>query len=123
MTSWDAQGRPAVDVITTPTARADAAAIAAGFGEQVAEQLACTSYDALVLVGGDGAAAALDRIGATAVTVHSALAPGVPLGAIVGGVADGVRVVTKSGGFGDTDSLLQIIDRLQSGAPYRKEPS
>jgi uncharacterized protein YgbK (DUF1537 family) len=123
MTTWDAHDRPAVDVITTPAARADSATIAAGFGQQVAEQLASASYDALVLVGGDGAAAALDRIGATAVTVHSALAPGVPLGTIVGGAADGIRVVTKSGGFGDTDSLIQIIDRLQSGAPYRKEPS
>jgi D-threonate/D-erythronate kinase len=118
MTGWDARERPIVDVITTPAARADAATVAAGFGKRVAEQLASASYDALVLVGGDGAAAALDRIGATAVTVHSALAPGVPLGAIVGGAADGVRVVTKSGGFGNTDSLIQIIDRLQSGAPY-----
>ncbi len=123
MTTWDAHGRPAVDVLTTPAARADAATVAAGFGERVAEQLASASYDALVLVGGDGAAAALDRIGATAVTVHSALAPGVPLGTIVGGAADGMCVVTKSGGFGNTDSLIQIIDRLQSGDHYRKEPS
>lgn len=115
--------RSVVDVVTTPAARADAAAVAAGFGDRVAEQLARASYDALVLVGGDGAAAALDRVGATAVTVHSALAPGVPLGTIVGGSADGIRVVTKSGGFGDADSLIQIIDRLQSSAAPRKEPS
>ena len=115
--------RTAVDVITTPTARADAATIAADFGERVAEQLSRVSYDALVLVGGDGAAATLDRVGATAVTVQSALAPGVPLGTIVGGTAHGVRVVTKSGGFGDSDSLVHIIDRLQAGAQPRKETS
>jgi uncharacterized protein YgbK (DUF1537 family) len=115
--------RTAVDVITTPTARADAATIAADFGERVAEQLARAPYDALVLVGGDGAAATLDRVGATAVTVQSALAPGVPLGTIVGGTAHGVRVVTKSGGFGDSDSLVHIIDRLQAGAQPRKETS
>jgi D-threonate/D-erythronate kinase len=109
-------GRPTVDVITTPAARTDAAAIAAGFGDRVGEQLAQAPYDALVLVGGDGAASALDRISATAITVHAALAPGVPVGTILGGAAHGVRVVTKSGGFGDSDSLVQIIDRLQSSA-------
>jgi D-threonate/D-erythronate kinase len=110
-----------VHVVTTPAVRADAAVVAADFGDRVAAQLAQSPYDVVVLVGGDGAAAVLDRIGATAVTVHSALAPGVPIGAIVGGAADGVRIVTTSGGFGDAESLLRIIDRLQAGAHRRKE--
>ena len=112
-----------VHLVTTPAARADSVVVAADFGDRVAAQLARSSYDVLVLVGGDGAAAALDRIGATAVTVHSALAPGVPIGSIVGGPAHGVRVVTTSGGFGDAESLLRIIDRLQRSTHHRKEPS
>lgn len=114
-----------VHVVTTPDVRVPgehtAAVVAADFGDRVAAQLVQSSYDVVVLVGGDGAAAVLDRIGATAVTVHSALAPGVPIGAIVGGAADGVRIVTTSGGFGDADSLVRIIDRLQAGAHRRKE--
>jgi uncharacterized protein YgbK (DUF1537 family) len=114
-------------VVTTPAARVPnehtAAVVAADFGDRVAAQLAQSPYDVVVLVGGDGAAAVLDRIGATAVTVHSALAPGVPIGAIVGGAADGVRIVTTSGGFGDAESLVRIIDRLQAGAHRRKESS
>ena len=117
------RNRPVVDLITTPTTPADAATTAAGFGAEVAEQLLDAPYDAVVLVGGDGAAAALDRAGATAITVQSALAPGVPIGTIVGGAAHGARVVTKSGGFGDADSLIHIIDRLQSDAAPRKELS
>jgi uncharacterized protein YgbK (DUF1537 family) len=116
-----------VHVVTTPAARVPnehtAAVVAADFGDRVAAQLAQSPYDVVVLVGGDGAAAVLDRIGATAVTVHSALAPGVPIGAIVGGAADGVRIVTTSGGFGDAESLVRIIDRLQAGAHRRKESS
>ncbi|WP_328473169.1 four-carbon acid sugar kinase family protein [Actinoplanes sp. NBC_00393] len=104
--------RPTVDVITTPAARADAATTAAGFGEQVAHQLKQARYDTVVLVGGDGAAAALDHVDAGAITVHRALAPGVPLGTICGGAAHGVRVVTTSGGFGSADSLVDIVDRL-----------
>jgi D-threonate/D-erythronate kinase len=116
-----------VHVVTTPAVRVPgehtAAVVAADFGDRVAAQLAQSPYDVVVLVGGDGAAAVLDRIGATAVTVHSALAPGVPIGAIVGGAADGVRIVTTSGGFGDAESLVRIIDRLQAGAHRRKESS
>jgi uncharacterized protein YgbK (DUF1537 family) len=119
--------RPAVHVVTTPTACAPAggtaAAVASDFGDRVVAQLARSPYDVLVLVGGDGAAATLDRLGATAVTVHSALAPGVPIGAIVGGPAHGVRLVTTSGGFGDAESLVRIVDRLQAGSHHRKEPT
>jgi uncharacterized protein YgbK (DUF1537 family) len=114
--------RPAaVDVIDTGAPRTDAAAVAASFGEQVAERLAGGSYDTVVLVGGDGAAAALHRVGAEAIRVHGTLAAGVPVGTILGGEAHGMRVVTKSGGFGGSDSLLEIVDRLQSSPSIRKE--
>jgi D-threonate/D-erythronate kinase len=119
----DPPGPPAVDVISTPSARTDTEAIAAGFGDRVAEQLVRARYDTLVLVGGDGAAAILDRVNATAIAVHEALAPGVPIGTILGGEADGVRVVTKSGGFGHSDCLVRIIDRLQGNVSRRREHS
>jgi len=119
----DDAGRGRVDVVTTPTTRTDAATVAASFGAQMAEQLSRARYDALVLVGGDGAAATLGRIGASAITVHAALARGVPLGRIVGGTASGLRIVTKSGGFGDGDSLVRILDRLQPLCSSRKEQS
>jgi uncharacterized protein YgbK (DUF1537 family) len=118
-----APGRPPVDVITTPQAgAATVTEVAADFGDEVAAQLRLHRYDALVLVGGDGAAAALDRVGATAVTLHTTLAPGIPIGTVAGGAADGLRVVTKSGGFGDAGSLVEIVALLQRGAP-RKEGS
>jgi D-threonate/D-erythronate kinase len=113
--------RAAVDVIGTGALRTDAAAVAESFGEQVAERLSSGSYDTVVLVGGDGAAAALHRVGAGAIRVHGTLAAGVPVGTILGGVAHGMRVVTKSGGFGRSDSLLEIVDRLQAGPSIRKE--
>jgi uncharacterized protein YgbK (DUF1537 family) len=115
------RGRPAVDAMTTGERLTDASAIAAGFGAQVVARLATGAYDTLVLVGGDGAAAVLDRAGADAIEVEAALAPGVPVGRIVGGTFDGLRVVTKSGGFGRSDALLRIVDRLQSSPFVRKE--
>jgi uncharacterized protein YgbK (DUF1537 family) len=115
--------RAAVDVIGTGPLRNDAAAVAGSFGEQVAERLAAGSYDTVVLVGGDGAAAALHRVGADAIRVHGTLAAGVPVGTILGGAAHGMRIVTKSGGFGRSGSLLEIVDRLLSSPSIRKEQS
>jgi uncharacterized protein YgbK (DUF1537 family) len=115
------RGPAVVDVIGTGALRRDPVAVVSSFGEQVAERLAGGSYDTLVLVGGDGAAAALQRVGARAVTVHGSLAPGVPVGTIVGGAAHGLRVVTKSGGFGRPDLVLEIVDRLQSSPSIREE--
>ena len=118
-----AAARGAIDVIATGAFRTDAAAVAGSFGEQVAERLAAGSYDTVVLVGGDGAAAALQRVGADAIELHGTLAAGVPVGMILGGAAHGMRVVTKSGGFGRSDSLLEIVRRLQSSPSIRKEHS
>lgn len=66
----------------------------------------------LVLVGGDGAAAVLGRLGAEALRVTGALVEGVPLAAIVGGPHAGLRVATKAGGFGDVTTLTQILSQL-----------
>jgi uncharacterized protein YgbK (DUF1537 family) len=113
--------RATVDVIGTAAPRTDAAAVAESFGRQMAQRLSGGSYDTVVLVGGDGAAATLHRVGADAIRVHGTLAPGVPVGTILGGAAHGIRVVTKSGGFGRADSLLEIVDRLQASPLIWKE--
>jgi uncharacterized protein YgbK (DUF1537 family) len=109
-------------VIGTEALRTDAAAVAGSFGELVAERLSGGSYDTVILVGGDGAAAALHRVGAEAIRVHGTLAAGVPVGTILGGAAHGMRVVTRSGGFGRSDSLLEIVDRLQSSPSMKEQP-
>jgi uncharacterized protein YgbK (DUF1537 family) len=55
----------------------------------------------LLLSGGAVARAVLDALGAEAVALAGrALDPGVPVGRVVGGDADGLAVVTKAGGFG-----------------------
>ena len=110
-----------VDVIGTGASWTDPVAVAGSFGQQVAERLAGGAYDTVVLVGGDGAAAALRQVGADAIKVHGTLAAGVPVGTILGGAAHGMRVVTKSGGFGRSGSLLEIVDRLQASPSIRKE--
>lgn len=103
-----------VDIVTTPTDRSpDSGEVATIFATDVIQQLNQNDYDALVLVGGDGAAATLRQLEATAIALHGALRPGVPTGAVVGGPADGLRIVTSSGGFGDEHALADLVRRLR----------
>jgi uncharacterized protein YgbK (DUF1537 family) len=108
---------PPVALISTPEDRASAqqsTIIAADLARQVASELSGSPFDALVLVGGDGAHAVLDLLGAAQLRIGGNIASGTPYATIVGGVADGLRVVTKSGGFGEVDSLVHIVERLSS---------
>ena len=103
-----------VDVLTTAAEVVSPVRAAGDLAERVASALSARPYDALVLVGGDGAAAVLDRLGADGVDVDGAIVPGCPTGNVAGGRADGLRLVTKSGGFGTTSALDEIVQRLRA---------
>ena len=98
---------------STSAANISAAEAAAQLADQVAAELASSSYEALVLVGGDGAAAILRRVAASRFVVDSMISVGCPSGTIGGGQADGLRLVTKSGGFGHRETLTAIVRGLR----------
>ncbi|MEV7692864.1 four-carbon acid sugar kinase family protein [Microbacterium sp. NPDC089189] len=95
---------------------ADAAAAVEVFASEVAEALARRPFGALVLVGGDGAAAVLRRLRAQRVVIGAQVLRGCPSGAIAGGAADALTIVTKSGGFGDPTTLSTLLDLLGTAA-------
>ena len=67
----------------------------------------------LFLTGGETARAVFDRLDATALRMAGeAVAPGIPLATVEGGVADGAAVVTKAGGFGDEQAIIKSLARL-----------
>jgi len=109
--------RTAVHVITTHDVdvKGTAAQIAADLADRVVQALAARHYRALVLVGGDGAAAVLRSLRAQRISLTSPITSGIPAGVIVGGPADGTHLVTKSGGFGDHRTLITIVRRLHAG--------
>ena len=72
------------------------------------------SVDAILLTGGEMAAAFLDRIQARGLRLESEILPGIPIGTVMSGRAAGLRVVTKAGGFGLRGSMRQILDSLIS---------
>ena len=55
----------------------------------------------------------LAQLGATGIRIVDSLVEGIPLGVVVGGVADGTPVFTKAGGFGAEDALVLCVERMR----------
>ncbi len=67
----------------------------------------------LVLIGGDSSVKVMDAIGAEGIRIEAEVFPSIPMGTIVGSKHEGMRIVTKAGGFGDKQTLVDIINYLR----------
>lgn len=107
---------PRVVVVLSPTERQQGAS----GSEQVSGALAALAeaivergrIGALVLLGGDGARSVLHRLGAESVEVRGAIQEGIPRGVIESGRAAGLTVVTKAGGFGQREAIVDVVATL-----------
>ena len=70
----------------------------------------------LILTGGETAQAVCHALQATGVQIIGEPESGIPYGRLIGGTAPGLSVVTKAGGFGQPDSLINLIDFLVGDA-------
>jgi uncharacterized protein YgbK (DUF1537 family) len=68
----------------------------------------------IILTGGDTAALVFRALETTAVGLRDEIAPGIPWGIIEGGLADGLPLATKSGGFGGPSSLDDAVEFLSA---------
>ena len=87
--------------------------VAACLAEVVGLTLAHVRPAALVLTGGDVAGAVCRGLSAQAIVVEGEVEPGLPWGRLYGGPADGMRVVTKAGGFGSEQVFWRILQALR----------
>jgi uncharacterized protein YgbK (DUF1537 family) len=74
---------------------------------------------ALLVAGGETLAAICAALGATAIEANGLVGPGVPRSLLRGGSGDGLRLVSKSGAFGDDTlwrDLLAANDLIQDHA-------
>ncbi|MCK1798041.1 four-carbon acid sugar kinase family protein [Streptomyces sp. XM4193] len=106
-------------VLLSPEERTDSlpgARLATALARRAAHALTLPDhgFDAVVLVGGDGAGAFLAAVGAHGVTVRGLVTEGVPHGQIAGGPLHGLPVVTKAGGFGDRTTLSLLLRTLRT---------
>jgi uncharacterized protein YgbK (DUF1537 family) len=82
--------------------------IAEGLGIFVATLLKGRRPATLFLTGGDTASSVLEATGAQGVRLQQEIVPGMPQGTIIGGLVDGLDVVTKAGAFGREDALVSL---------------
>lgn len=66
-----------------------------------------------VATGGDTAFQICDFLGSDGMELTDEIVPGVPIGILREGMADGNSMVTKSGSFGEEDTLVKVINYLR----------
>jgi D-threonate/D-erythronate kinase len=71
----------------------------------------------MFVAGGETLRAVCDCLGAERLEVDGEMVPGVPASKLRGGRWDGLRVVSKSGAFGDAGLLLRLLRPGQEGEP------
>ena len=103
-----------VIVLATPptTGERDAGQAAQALAEIVAGWAAHARPRAVILVGGATARATCGRLGVAHVQLLGEHSPGVPVGRLSGGIWHGVTVVTRAGGFGGPETLLDVVHAL-----------
>jgi uncharacterized protein YgbK (DUF1537 family) len=79
-----------------------------GLGLFIASVLRQTRPAELFLTGGDTANAVLKAIGVRAIRLLKEIVPGMVQGIVMGGLMDGLSVVTKAGAFGNRDALVVL---------------
>jgi uncharacterized protein YgbK (DUF1537 family) len=103
------KSRPTVQSPRRSTASQPSAdAIVRGVGRFVAAVVADTRPAHLFLTGGDTADAVLTAIAADGVRILGEVVAGVVHGVLIGGLLDGLPLVTKAGAFGQQDTLVAV---------------
>lgn len=116
-------------IVTPPPLSGSAAGAPTLAPDKMARALAASAFalvstgaaKALVVSGGDVAAAVCAALRVEWIALVDQIFPGAPSGVVCGGPAAGLPLVTKSGAHGPPDGLVRILNRLGAAAP-RKSP-
>ncbi|MGI6225719.1 MAG: four-carbon acid sugar kinase family protein [Peptococcales bacterium] len=74
----------------------------------------------LMVTGGATALQLLEGTQAFGIEVSEEIEPGVPIGKIVGGICDGLKIITKAGGFGSSQVFCHGAEILKQKERYAK---
>ncbi len=96
------------------TSSAHGIAIAGTLGEIARRLVTGGQVHNIVATGGDTAVHLCRILGAWGIRLVAELLPGIPMGRLMGGVADGMPVVTKAGGFGSPTAFVDIVQTFNN---------
>ena len=109
-----AEGRHvALATTLSPYRPGNEAAVAAHLAHATAWICSRVRVLGLILTGGDTADAVCMALGMAGLEVVGEVQPGIPAANGIGGRGDGLRFVTKAGGFGDDYALVRSIDFIR----------
>jgi uncharacterized protein YgbK (DUF1537 family) len=101
-----------VVLATPPTDTRDTGQAAAALAGAVMEWARGHTPRACILTGGATARAVSHRLASTSLRLRGEVEPGIPVGTLDDGVWRGITVITKAGGFGTPDTLLDVVRAL-----------
>lgn len=87
--------------------------IVEALGKVVKEVYNRFHVEAIISTGGDTSLQICKAFCTSGIELLDEIAPGIPIGRMVGGEAESTLIVTKSGGFGIGDALVQVIEYIQ----------
>jgi uncharacterized protein YgbK (DUF1537 family) len=87
--------------------------VASTLGEIASEISKIEGVAGMVLTGGTTAMQALELMSAYGTQVDDEVSAGIPSAVVIGGRCDGLRIVTKAGGFGDDEAITRSIRHLK----------
>ena len=88
--------------------------LANALAEAVIQMMDEIDLAGVIATGGDTARALFARLGAAGIDLNSEVLPGIPYGTLTVGATQGLRVVTKAGGFGPRNALVEAVRYLES---------
>ncbi|WP_315136117.1 D-threonate kinase [Achromobacter marplatensis] len=91
----------------------DSETVAERLGSLAAQLITTSRAAGVVATGGDGARSVLVALAARGIALVDEVMGGVPLGTLTGGMAAGLPVVTKAGGFGTEDVLVRAVRAIR----------
>jgi len=88
------------------------AAISLGFGVLTKKLMDSFRFPVILSTGGDTSLGICRQLGIKTMEPLTEIFPGIPLGRVTGGAYDGCFIITKSGRFGNTNTVVEILNYL-----------
>jgi uncharacterized protein YgbK (DUF1537 family) len=91
---------------------AESGAISEALGILAGKLMDAFQFPVLISSGGDTSLEICKRLDTAGIQPLAEICPGIPIGRIAGGTCEGRYIITKSGRFGNQDTLVEIINFL-----------
>ena len=92
-----------------------AAAISSALGTLAGKLCETFRFPSMITTGGDTTLEICKSLGITGIQPLAEICPGIPVGKITGGDCEGRYIITKSGRFGNKDTLVEIMKYICKG--------